>query len=80
MQLSRHFWRIHARVAKRLWSDIPLHLREVIAADTAHETNAFQWFNNKVHEDAMRLYEDPAYYDNLEFSFRVSRFEQPVLA
>ena len=79
MQLSKHFWRIHARVAKRLWSDLPIATREVIAADVEHTTQTFQWFDTKVKADATRLYEDENYYDNAEFTFRHSRIE-PITA
>jgi hypothetical protein len=74
----KHYWRIHARVAKRLWSDIPLRTREIIANDVEHTTDEFQWFTTKVALDTQRLFEDSAYYDNNEFTFRVSR-TQPSL-
>ena len=75
MKLSLHFNRIHARVCRRLWSDIPVRTREIIANDILHESQEYQWFNSKVMTDAIRLWEDPAYYDNSDFSFRVSRTE-----
>jgi hypothetical protein len=75
MPKSQHFWRIHAKVTKRLWADIPLRTREIIANDVAHETSEFQWFTTKVNADATRLYEDSDYYDNAEFTFRHSKHE-----
>ena len=72
---SLHFQRIHARVWRRVWLDLPLHTREVIANDTLHETTAFKSFENKVMNDARLLYEDPNYYDNLPNTFKYSRVE-----
>ena len=72
---SKHYERIHARVAARLWKDIPIHLRDIIANDSDHLTDEFKWFADKTHADATRLYEDPTYYDNEEFTFRVPKVE-----
>ena len=68
---SQHYARIHRRVATRLWSDLPQRTRDIIAADSAHETDEFKWFDSKVAMDANKLYQWPEYYDNSEFSFRV---------
>jgi hypothetical protein len=67
---SQHYWRIHARVTRRVWSDLPQHVRDVIAADDAHLSPQFKWFEAKVHADTLRLYEDPAYFDNLQFGWQ----------
>ena len=82
MQKSKHYWRIHARVAKRLWADIPLRIRDIIANDVEHTSDEYQWFDTKVAMDAQRLYEDSSYYDNNEFTFRVPRTErvEPITA
>lgn len=68
-----HYRRIHGRVAHRVWLDLPQHLRDVIAADVNGETDELKWFESKVTTDAMKLYEDPSYYDNQDYTFRVSR-------
>jgi hypothetical protein len=72
----KHFQRIHGKVAKRLWSDLPIYTREVIASDVDHTTQAFQWFATKVMADATRLFEDADYFDNVEFSFRYPKSQQ----
>jgi hypothetical protein len=72
-QKPSHFWRIHARVTRRVWSDLPMYVRDIIAADTAHETSEFQWFDKKVTEDATRLFEDSSYYDSSVESFRTPK-------
>lgn len=64
MEKPLHYWRIHAKVTRRLWSDIPLEVRNAIANDSAHITSQFNWFNNKVNEDTERLFQDGEYYYN----------------
>jgi hypothetical protein len=71
-----HFWRIHNRVARRILLDTPESVRHIIAHDASHETAEYQWFEKKVNEDATRLFEDPEYYDNSEFSFRIPKNEK----
>lgn len=71
--MPEHYWRIHARVTRRVWADTPRHVRDVIAADSDHTTEEFRWFDKKVGEDTKRLFEDPNYYDNAEFSFMALR-------
>lgn len=74
--MPAHYWRIHNRVARRIMLDTPERIRHIIANDAAHETPEYQWFEKKVNEDAKRLFEDPSYYDNQEFSFRVPKNER----
>lgn len=73
--MTAHYWRIHARVTKRLWTDLPVDVRDVIAADVAHVTPEFEWFDNKVKADTLRLYEDANYYDNLQETFKYPKTE-----
>lgn len=68
-----HYWRIHARVARRVWTDANDRVRTVIASDAAHETEEFKWYQKKVADDTARLFEDGEYYDNTQFSFKCSR-------
>lgn len=75
-----HYWRHHARVARRLWSDIPQRLRDTIAADAEHTTEEYKWFAAKVDADSTRLYEDPLHWDNQEFTFQCSAYEQLEMA
>jgi len=75
---SLHYRRIHAKVAKRLWTDLSVRQREDIANDVEHTGETFRWFDKKVAEDAQRLYEDPSYYDNLDATFRYPKHEQLV--
>lgn len=70
---TNHFWRIHARVAKRLLSDLPLKIQDVIASDSLADES--KWFEAKVMTDATRLYEDESYYDNAPETFRIPRTE-----
>ncbi len=74
--MPEHYWRIHNRVARRTLLDMPDSLRTVIANDTLHETPEYQAFEKKLTEDTKRLYEDPSYYDNHEFTFRVPKFDE----
>ena len=69
----QHYWRIHSRVTRRLWTDLPIEVRETIASDVNHETEEFKWFAAKVEQDATFLFEDVNYYDNSEYSFRLSK-------
>ena len=75
MEKSQHYWKIHAKMAKRLWSDLSVRQREIIASDVLHLTEDFKWFETKVAIDAERLFSDPSYYDNSEFSFRYPKHE-----
>lgn len=70
-----HYWRIHARVTRRILTDLPERLRYEIANDSSHESESFKWFDKKVAEDTSRLFLDPTYYDNSQFTFQVSRVE-----
>lgn len=67
---TEHFWRIHARVARRILSDLPLHKQDAVATAGTDES---EWFEQKSMQDAQRLYEDPNYYDNLEHTFRIPK-------
>lgn len=71
--MPEHYWRIHKRVTLRVWQDTPAKVRDIIASDSAHETQESQWFAKKVDEDARRLFEDPGYYDNDLFTFKVAK-------
>jgi hypothetical protein len=66
-----HYWRIHRRVCRRIFFDLPFYVRDVIAADHLHETQDYKWFEKKVAEDTQRLFDDPTYYDNDSLSFRI---------
>lgn len=70
---SMHYWRIHAKVTKRLWTDINHRLRDAIAFDVDHSGEEFKWFQAKVDADTQRLYEDPSYFDNEPSSFKYSK-------
>lgn len=69
---SNHYRTIHKRVQNRVWQDLPQETRDIIAADDLHTSEAYRWFEAKVEADALRLYEDPNYYSNDLWSFRVS--------
>jgi hypothetical protein len=75
-----HYWRIHARVARRLWTDISQRTRDAIAYDVEHTGEQFKWFASKVDADTQRLFEDASYYDNLEATFRYPRYQSEPLA
>ena len=75
--MPEHYWRIHARVARRMMLDTSVHVRHIVANDAAHETEQYKWFEKKVNEDAMRLFSDPSYYDNSQFSFQYPKHERP---
>lgn len=68
---TKHFWRIHQRVLRRVWQELPDITRDQIANDVLHDTELYKWFDAKVNSDALRLYEDEAYYDNQEWTFRI---------
>lgn len=70
-----HYWRIHAKVARRILTDTPERIRHVIAHDANHETEDYKWFAKKVTEDAERLFLDESYYDNAPDTFRIPRRE-----
>jgi hypothetical protein len=72
-EMPEHYWRVHARVTKRVWADTPLRIQAIIACDENHETPEFQWFEAKVNGDAMRLFTDAEYYDNTQSSFKMSQ-------
>jgi len=76
--MPEHYWRIHNRVARRILLDTPEPVRHVIAHDADHVTPEYKWFEEKVNADAKRLFEDPSYYDNQEFSFRIAKTATPV--
>jgi hypothetical protein len=64
MYQTQHYRNIHRKVCQRLWSDLSVLTREAIASDVSHTSETSKWFQNKVANDAQRLYEDPAYYEN----------------
>lgn len=68
--MPEHYWRIHNRVARRILLDCSERVRHIIAQDIAHESEEYKWFVKKVNEDATRLFEDPTYYDNTQFTFK----------
>jgi len=70
-----HYWRIHARVARRILTDLPEPVRHVIAHDASHTSEDYKWFEKKVNEDAARLFQDETYYDNSAFTFRFPKGE-----
>jgi hypothetical protein len=70
-----HYWRIHARVARRILTDLPEIVRHGIAHDDSHTSEDYKWFAKKVNEDTERLFQDGTYYDNCEFTFRIAKGE-----
>jgi hypothetical protein len=76
----QHYLRIHKKVMLRYWLDASDTHRDAIANDVAHTGDQFGYFEKKVALDAQRLFEDPSYYDNQEFTFRVPRCESLVYA
>jgi hypothetical protein len=74
----QHFWRIHKRVCRRVFFDLPDSVKDVIAADSTHESAEYKWFDKKVADDTQRLYEDPQYYDNEAFTFRHDKEERVI--
>lgn len=77
---SMHYWRLHARVTRAIWAKLSIREREIIAADSAHETELYKWYATKVDADTLRLYEDPTYYDNDPSTFRYGRTQSLALA
>ena len=75
-EMPAHYWRIHARVARRMMLDTPELVRHIIAHDATHATEQYRWFERKVNDDAMRLFMDPSYYDNADFTFRIPKRER----
>lgn len=69
-RLTIHFWRIHQRVMRRLWTELTLPIQDIIANDTEHKSEEFKWFEDKVMTDATRLYEDENYHDNNIWTFK----------
>jgi hypothetical protein len=67
---TEHFWRIHQKVMRRVWADLPDDTRDIIANDVDQDSEAFKWFESKVLADATRLYEDPDYFANDTCSFK----------
>lgn len=68
---TEHFWRIHARVARRLLGDLPLKIQDVIASDPLADES--KWFDTKVMTDSERLYLDASYYDNQPETFKIAK-------
>jgi hypothetical protein len=70
---SLHYRRIHARVWRAAWSNLQGKVRNVISQDSLHVSQEYAWFENKVEQDANRIFEDSNYYDNDPLTFK---FEQ----
>lgn len=70
-----HYQRIHGLVAARLWSDLSDRLKYIITRDDAHVTEEYLWFAKKTEVDALRLFEDPTWYGNAEYTFRIPKRE-----
>ena len=64
MKNCQHYLSIHKKVERALWGDLNSSLRDTIAKDDMHETEAYKWFTNKVNLDATRLFEDAAHWMN----------------
>lgn len=73
MEKSQHYWRINARVARRVWTDCPGYIRDIIANDVLHVTEVYKWFVKKVEDDTNHLYLDENYYDNAPNTFMYPR-------
>lgn len=71
-----HYWRIHARVARRILTDLPEIVRHGIAHDASHTSEDYKWFEKKVNEDAERLFQDETYYDHSIASWRYPKHEK----
>lgn len=67
-----HFWKIHARVCKRIWAELDSSVKAVVAADADHETFEFRSFNRGVDMEAERLFQNPNYFMNDPFTFKYS--------
>lgn len=78
MKKPLHYWRIHQRVCRRVFFDLPDSVRDVIAADSDHESLEYKWFEKKVADDTQRLFEDPQYYDNDPLTFRYDKRERII--
>ena len=74
---TNHYQRIHASVAHRLWSDLPVKTREVIANDNLHLSQELNWFTTKVNNDTQRIYEDEHNHVNSKDSFTYPKYEAP---
>ena len=73
---TQHYLRIHRRVCRRAWLELPSNMKHIIANDVNHTSDEYKWFENKVNADTQRLYEDPNYYDNAEYTFRIPANER----
>lgn len=78
--MSLHYQRIHGLVAQRLWTDLSDRLKFIITRDAEHLTEEYLWFEKKVALDATRLYEDPNWYGNAEYTFRIPKHENGYYA
>jgi hypothetical protein len=45
-------------------------MQNVIASDSLHTSPLYEWFENKVAQDAQRIFEDSNYYDNDPLTFK----------
>ena len=77
-EMPLHYQRIHRAVAQRLWTDLTDRQRFIIANDVNHVTEEFNWYANKVEKDALRLFEDPTWHGNAEFTFRIPKHESSL--
>jgi hypothetical protein len=70
-----HYWQIHKRVMSRMWKDLSSRQRELIAHDTDHTTETFQRFDAGVKAETERLYQDPTYFFNEAWTFKMPYWE-----
>lgn len=75
--MPEHYWRIHARIARRMLLDMPARVKFIVANDSEHTSEEYKWFERKVNDDARRLFEDGEYYDNQEWTFGFVREDRP---
>jgi hypothetical protein len=67
---TQHYWAIHRKIAFREWGNLDDRRRDIISADTNHESHELKEFNGFVHNETLRLYEDPGYYYNQPYTFK----------
>lgn len=70
---SSHWQKINRIVVRKVWSNLAIEIRDIIAADALCLTETSKWFTAHCNVETNRLYEDANFSYNQPDTFKYSR-------
>ena len=71
MVVSQHYGKIYRRVFEGEWAKLDTRTRDIIAMDVDKDTREARRFTALINSITERLYNDPEYFFNDPFTFKV---------